>query len=145
MSKASQPSSTLLQAALSGGVPRDKLDDYANTVGDSPAALTRRTLAIRHRDWLSYNERRLQMRKRWEEFFTEWDATLMPVMPCAAIPHDHSEPIASRIAMVAGEQRPYWSLGTWMAPAGACYLPVTVVPVGRLRDGVPIGIQIAGP
>jgi amidase len=134
----------LLQAALAGGVPPDRLDEYAATVGDMPAAHTRRLLAIRHRQWLSYNERRLQMRKRWEEFFTQWDAILLPVMPCAAMPHDHSEPMASRIASVGGEQRPYWDLTTWMAPAGACYLPVTVIPVGRLKNGLPIGIQIVG-
>ncbi len=135
----------LLQAALAGGVPNDRLDEYAATTGDTPAARTRRLLALRHRQWLSYNERRLQMRKRWEEFFTRWDAILMPVMPCAAIAHDHSEPMASRMVSVGGEQRPYWSLTTWMAPAGACYLPATVVPVGRLNNGLPVGIQIVGP
>jgi amidase len=134
----------LLQAALAGGVPADRLDEYAATVGDMPAARTRRLLAMRHRQWLSYNERRLQMRKRWEEFFTQWDAILLPVMPCPAIAHDHSEPMASRMASVGGEQRPYWDLTTWMAPAGACYLPVTVIPVGRLKNGLPIGIQIVG-
>ncbi len=134
----------LLQAALAGGVPADRLDEYAATVGDMPAAHTRRLLAMRHRQWLSYNERRLQMRKRWEEFFTQWDVILLPVMPCPAIAHDHSEPMASRIASVGGEQRPYWDLTTWMAPAGACYLPVTVIPVGRLKNGLPIGIQIVG-
>jgi amidase len=134
----------LLQAALAGGVPVDRLDEYATTVGETPAARTRRLLAMRHRQWLSFNERRLQMRKRWEEFFTRWDAILLPVMPCPAIPHDHSEPMASRIALVGGEQRPYWDLTTWMAPAGACYLPATVIPVGRLNDGLPVGIQIVG-
>ena len=134
----------LLQAALAGGVPPDRLDEYAATVGDMPAAHTRRLLAMRHRQWLSYNERRLQMRKRWEEFFTQWDAILLPVMPCPAMPHDHSEPMPSRMASVGGEQRPYWDLTTWMAPAGACYLPVTVIPVGRLKNGLPIGIQIVG-
>jgi amidase len=134
----------LLQAALAGGVPPDRLDEYAATVGDMPAAHTRRLLAMRHRQWLSYNERRLQMRKRWEEFFTQWDAILLPVMPCPAMPHDHSEPMASRMASVGGERRPYWDLTIWMAPAGACYLPVTVIPVGRLKNGLPIGIQIVG-
>ncbi len=135
----------LLQAALAGGVAPNKLDEYANTVGDTPAAQTRRLLAMRHRQWLSYNERRLQMRKRWEEFFADWDIMLMPVMPCPAIPHDHSEPMSSRLAAIDGEQRNYWSLTTWMAPAGACYLPATVIPVGMTKNGLPVGIQIAGP
>jgi amidase len=135
----------LLQAALAGGVSRDTLEHYAATTGETPVARTRRALAIRHREWLSYNERRLQMRQQWEEFFTRWDAILLPVMPCPAIPHDHSEPQAARLAWVGGEQRPYWDLITWMAPAGACYLPATVIPVGCLSNGLPIGIQIVGP
>ena len=96
----------LLQAALAGGVERDRLDDYAATEGDTPAARTRRLLAMRHREWLSYNERRLQMRKRWEEFFANWDAILLPVMPCPAIAHDHSEPMASRTAWSAASSAP---------------------------------------
>ncbi len=135
----------LLQAALAGGVGFEKIEEYAATTGDTPAAQTRRLLAMRHRQWLSHNERRLQMRKRWEEFFKEWDAILLPVMPCPAIPHDHSEPIASRMVTVGGEQRQYWNLITWMAPAGACYLPATVIPVGRAASGLPVGIQIVGP
>jgi amidase len=135
----------LLQAALAGGVANDRLEDYANTAGNTPAAQTRRLLAMRHRQWLGWNERRLQMRKRWEDFFRNWDAILLPVMPCPAIPHDHSEPQASRLAQVGGEPRSYWSLITWMAPAGACYLPATVVPVGLLSNGLPVGVQIVGP
>ena len=100
---------------------------------------------MRHREWLSYNERRLQMRKQWEEFFQSWDIMLLPVMPCAAIKHDHSEPMAGRTVQVNGEARPYWDMVLWMAPAGACYLPATVVPVGLLSNGLPVGIQIVGP
>jgi amidase len=145
LEKVADTFAALLQAALSGGVSFEKIEGYAATEGDSAAARTRRLLAIRHRQWLSINERRLQMRRRWEEFFADWDAILLPVMPCPAIAHDHSEPQASRTAMVGGEQRPYWSLTTWMAPAGACYLPATVIPVGVLQNGLPVGIQIAGP
>ena len=134
----------LLQAALAGGVALNRIEDYAAASGDSPIARTKRLLAIRHREWLSYNERRLQMRKRWEEFFTNWDAILLPVMPCPAILHDHSEPQASRTALVGGKQIPYWDLTAWMGPAGVCYLPVTVIPVGCLSSGLPVGIQIVG-
>jgi len=135
----------LLQSALAGGVSRDTIEYYAASTGNTPADRTRRILAMRHREWLSYNERRQQMRKRWEEFFQKWDAMLLPVMPCPAIPHDHADPQAARLARVGDEQRPYWDLVTWMAPAGACYLPVTVVPVGQLTNGLPVGIQIVGP
>ena len=135
----------LLQSALAGGISRDKIEVFATAEGDSSVARTRRLFAMRHREWLSYNERRMQMRKQWEEFFQSWDIMLLPVMPCAAITHDHSEPQAGRTVPVAGEPRPYWDMVSWMAPAGACYLPATVVPVGRLANGLPIGIQIVGP
>jgi amidase len=137
--------SALLQAALSGGVPFDKIEQYAVATGDAPAAQIKRLQAIRHRQWLSHNERRQQMRRRCEDFFKDWDALLLPVMPCAAIAHDHSQPLASRTVVVSGEQRPYWDLVAWMAPTGACYLPATVVPVGRPANGLPVGIQIVGP
>jgi amidase len=135
----------LLQAALSGGVPFDKIENYAVATGDLPAAHLKRLQAMRHRQWLSHNERRLQMRKGCEEFFKDWDAILLPVMPCPAIPHDHSQPLASRMVAVGGELRTYWDLNAWMAPAGACYLPATVVPIGRVASGLPVGIQIVGP
>jgi amidase len=135
----------LLEAALAGGVAAGKIEHFAASEGESEVARTRRMQAMRHRQWLSYNERRLQMRKRWEEFFTDWDAVLLPVMPCAAIPHDHSEPLAGRTVIIGGESRGYWRLLTWMAPAGACYLPATVIPVGQVANGLPIGIQIVGP
>lgn len=135
----------LLQSALSGGVSRDKIEEYAASRGDMPTDRARRLFAMRHREWLSLNERRMQMRKRWEEFFAHWDVALLPVMPCAAIRHDHSEPQAARLATIGGRPRPYWDLVTWMAPAGACLLPATVVPVGQLDNGLPVGIQIVGP
>ena len=135
----------LLQSALAGGFTREQIESFAIAEGDSPVAQTGRRVAMRHREWLSYNERRLQMRKRFEEFFRDFDALLLPVMPCPAIPHDHSEPMAARVASVGGEKRWYWTLVDWMAPAGACYLPATVVPVGRLASGLPVGIQIVGP
>lgn len=135
----------LLQAALAGGTSRDRIEAYAASTGDTPLANTRRLLAMRHREWLSYNERRLQLRKCWEAFFQKWDIMLLPVMPCPAVPHDHSEPLSARRVRVGGEQIPYWDLVTWMAPAGACYLPATVVPVGCLSNGLPVGIQIVGP
>jgi amidase len=137
--------SALLQAALCGGVSFDKIEKYAEAAGDTPAAHIKRLQAMRHRQWLSHNERRLQMRKRCEEFFKNWDAMLLPVMPGPAIPHDHSEPLASRTVALGAERRPYWELNAWMAPAGACYLPATVIPVGRVASGLPVGIQIVGP
>jgi amidase len=126
-------------------VPRDVVETFARASGDDEVARAMRDTAIRHRDWLGLNERRLQMRQRWHEFFREWDAVLLPVLPSAAIPHDHSEPIAARTFECDGETRPYLDRLVWAGLAGVAYLPATVVPVGITSAGLPFGAQIAGP
>lgn len=136
---------SLLYLALSGGHERSKIEKMAAADGEDQLSQVKRLTAGRHRDWLSLHERRLQMRARWEEFFHDFDVVLMPVHPRAAIPHDHSEPMWERRVDIDGVQRNYADLFGWIGPAGAGYLPSTVVPVGRDRDGLPIGIQVVGP
>ena len=135
----------LLFLALSGGHDKAKIEHMANAVGDDPLSRVKRGSAMRHRDWLSYQERRMQIRQRWSEFFADVDVILMPVHPRAAIPHDHTEPQWGRTVEVDGETRWYLDLFGWIGPAGAAYLPATVVPVGYDDDGLPIGVQIVGP
>jgi amidase len=145
LEKAATTFGALLQAALSGGFTREQIEKFAAAIPDNEIGRAMRASALRHREWLSHNERRLQLRLRWEEFFKDWDAALLPVMPCPAIEHDHTDPQAARTVLVGGERRPYGQVALWMAPAGACYLPATVVPVGLTRAGLPVGIQIVGP
>jgi amidase len=136
----------LLMAAESGGYTRDEIEKFAGRAqeGGELAELAANT-SMRHRSWLSANERRLQTRRKWREFFGDWDAILLPAMPTAAIPHDHSDPMWSRTIEINGEARPYGDQIKWMGLAGASYLPATVVPVGLTPEGLPVGIQIAGP
>ena len=49
------------------------------------------------------------------------------------------------LAWVAGQTRSYMSQMQWMGLFGAVYLPVTVVPIGLHSNGLPIGVQVAGP
>jgi amidase len=136
----------LLNAALSGGYSQAEIERFAGDQRDNPVGVIHRQTAMRHRDWLSANESRLQMRRKWEEFFDAgWDVLLCPVMPRTAVPHDHTEPQGARKLVFGGEERPYMDAIRWSAPAGACYLPATVVPVGMAPDGLPVGIQIIGP
>ncbi|MPY95819.1 MAG: amidase [Acidimicrobiia bacterium] len=138
--------SRLLSAALAGGYDPGQLDHFAADASPGAVGDLRRATAMRHRDWLSANERRLQMRRRWEEFFESgWDVLLCPVMPRPAVPHDHSEPMAARRTFFGGQEREYMELLRWSGPAGACLLPATVVPVGLTSDGLPVGVQVIGP
>ncbi len=135
----------LLMAALAGGTPPSQLDELAATAGDSAADRAKRSTAMRHREWLAHNERRLQIRERWREFFERYDVMLLPVQPRGAIPHDHSMPQWERTVEIDGVERPYLDLFGWTGPAGAAYLPATVIPAGLGDDGLPIGVQIVGP
>jgi amidase len=108
----------------------------------------------RHRDWNIVNERRAQLRARWDAFFRDFDVLLLPVMPTAAFPHDHSE-IATRTIAVNGQPLPYLQQLFWAGLATVAYLPAVAAPVGFARDGfakaglsksgLPVGIQIVAP
>mgnify|MGYP001817512309 FL=1 len=135
----------LLFAALAGAQPAEVLDGFAADTADTPLGWIKRSTAARHRAWLANNERRLQIRQRFHEFFERFDALLLPVHPRPAIPHDHSFPQFERTVEIGGVVRPYLDLWTWIAPAGLASLPATVVPVGVSADGLPIGVQIVGP
>jgi amidase len=135
----------LLMAALAGGAPPSELDRLAATSGTTAADRAKRSTAMRHREWLAHNERRLQIRERWREFFERFDVVLLPVQPRGAIPHDHSMPQWDRTVEIDGVERPYLDLFGWTGPAGAGFLPATVVPAGLGDDGLPIGVQIVGP
>ncbi len=135
----------LLFAALSGEYSYSEIEELAAIDDLSPIGVARRAAAMRHREWLAHNERRLQIRERWREFFESYDVMLMPVQPRGAIPHDHSQPQWGRTVEIDGTQRPYLDLFGWTGPAGAGFLPATVIPAGLGDDGLPIGVQIVGP
>jgi amidase len=146
LAKVSDRFAALLNAALAGGYGPSEIEAYAAAVGDDPVAVMKRHTGMRHRTWLTNNESRLQMRLRFEQFFGSFDILLLPVMPCVAFHHHHGEPMAARVVTTQAGPRPYWTINRWMAPAGACYLPATVLPVGTgAASGMPVGVQIVGP
>jgi len=136
---------SLVTAAISGGYTPAQIEEFAAATGEDAVSEVKQQSSMRHRQWLSHNESRQQMRRKFEDFFEDHDVLLMPVMPCVAIRHDHSEPMAGRVVQTQLRERPYWEINRWMAPAGVCYLPATVIPVGVTPSGMPVGIQIAGP
>ncbi len=138
----------LLGAALSGGYTLAELEEIDKKLRSGQVVAG--DLGIvgasqRHRGWLSENERRLQMRRNWLEFFENWDVLLAPVAPTVAIPHDHHQPASERRIQVAGEDRPYSDLMSWMGVFGLVYLPATSVPIGLHSNGLPIGLQVVAP
>lgn len=99
-----------------------------------------------HAQWLRRRERRERIRRVWYQWFAEFDALLCPVMGIPAFPHDHEGTLADRTLTVAGDEYTHRELAyAWNGPVGLVGLPSTVVPVGRTRAGLPVGMQIVGP
>ncbi len=134
----------LLSAAEAGTWTLSEIEEQAASKEEPQGELGIWYASMRHREWLSWHERRLQQRNRWREFFGSFDVVLLPVTLTEAIRHDHSSPFTGRTIQVDDQQRPYTDQLKWMGLTGVSWLPATVVPIGQI-DSKPVGVQIAGP
>jgi amidase len=94
--------------------------------------------------WMQAHARRERLRVKWAQFFTEFDALVLPVTPALVGPHD-ARPFGERRITVNGRPRPYWDQIVWASLTGPVRLPTTVVPVRRDSHGLPIGVAVVGP
>jgi amidase len=104
----------------------------------------KRAIAMSHRDWIHADRRRFELAHRWRQVFAEWDVVLCPAAPCVAFPHDQ-RPFDQRTVTIDGHPMPYNLLPMWAAWSTPTGQPVTVMPIGRDSEGLPIGMQIIGP
>ena len=141
----------LLMPVMASSVPPVALESLRQLVAnaapddDSELIFTARTTTANHHDWMAAHEQREKLRATFAEFFAVYDALLLPVNSVAAIPHDRETPFPLRTITVNDAKLPYTDLFGWIAPVTMCKLPATVVPAGRTRENLPIGLQIAGP
>jgi len=100
-----------------------------------------------HRAWDVLHRRRGEMRQRWAEFFTDIDVLLCPVTVVPPFRHVHSADGSNwaHATLADHGDRHYSDLIGWSALIGSAYLPVTVPPIGRTVDGLPVGIQVVAP
>lgn len=119
--------STLLFAALAQSLPPEMSE------------------ATSHLAWLDAHMAREAIRARWAEFFTSYDAILMPVAMVPPFPHDQAGDFTTRTLSCNGEARPYLDIVSWTVLVGMAYLPSTVPPIGLGKSNLPTGIQVVGP
>jgi len=100
-----------------------------------------------HRAWDVLHRRRGEIRQRWAEFFTDVDVLLCPVSVVPPFRHVHSTEGSNwaNATLADHGDRHYSDLIGWSALIGSAYLPVTVPPIGRTADGLPVGIQVVAP
>jgi amidase len=134
----------LLSAAEAGTWTLSEIEELASSGEEPEGELGIWYATMRHREWLSWHERRLQQRNKWSEFFKTFDVVLLPVTLGEAIRHDHSRPFTGRTIEIDGQTRLYTDQIKWMGLTGVSWLPATVVPIGQIETK-PVGVQIAGP
>lgn len=88
------------------------------------------------------------LRRQWDTFFKTFDVVIAPCYSSVAFPYfaEHDPwPGLNRKLRVNGLDIPYAPQHAWPLFAGMPHLPATAAPIGRTRDGLPIGAQFIGP
>lgn len=112
---------------------------------DSLKAWRLRAPFLTHHEWMAGEIARARLRQQWSMLFKQCDVVLCPPHAVVAFPHDHLEDMEERRLDIDGAAHPYLSQIVWATLATPAGLPATVMPIGRSRDGLPIGVQIIGP
>ncbi len=86
------------------------------------------------------------IRRQWAALFKEFDVVVAPVLGAVAFPHfDLSVDWPDRKLTINGEPASFGDQLAWPGVATLANLPVTATPIGKTRDGLPIGAQVIGP
>jgi len=137
----------LLFATGASGVPEDQMEELrrrARRQDHTREAIEALSRTAPHKFYQAVDNERIAARAVWQEYFRTHDAFLMPTAVVPAFQHDHRERSLRTIATPDGP-RPYDDVMFWISFATLAGLPATSAPVGRTREGLPVGIQIMGP
>jgi amidase len=100
-------------------------------------------------DYIVWHAQREQYRAAWRAFFRDWDVLLAPAINVLAYHHiDRPWPMDddATLTFTVGDQAvPYLNGLVYPAVSTVAGQPATAFPVGRSREGLPIGLQAIGP
>lgn len=137
----------ILIAVMAAGMP--PIPDTFAPDDRSYAARFARAGRLSYQEFARHAEKREHISRAWRAFFEKYDVLLCPIMPTVAFPHDTSSIEEggqfTRTLLVDGKPRPYLDNLQWPGLITVANLPATAVPTGRIVDGMPTGLQIAGP
>ncbi len=88
------------------------------------------------------------LRRRWDAFFQAFDVVVAPCYATAAFSQFAEAdpwPGLNRTLRVNGADTAFAPQTAWPLMAGMPHLPSTAAPIGRTREGLPIGAQFIGP
>jgi len=144
---------TILTAIIGAGLPPALLDAWESTraqdkplaaEGDRGAAY-RRAATAPAREVYAANIQQQAAKDALADFFTRYDAIVMPVSMVTPFPHNQDAAFNDRILDLDGTPVPYGAILNWISPATALHAPALAVPAGQTAAGLPVGVQIVGP
>lgn len=97
---------------------------------------------INAHDWMDLADAQVAIRRRWAEFFEDFDVVIMPTFGTPAFPHDDEPDTARRRLRFDGHETPYFDQLAWPGVALLAHLPATAAPVGLSKGGLPLSVQI---
>jgi amidase len=93
---------------------------------------------------IEQEHRRMDARRKWQQYFEEVDVFVCPTSFTTAFAHD-DRPFEERTIKTSyGEQR-YDAQAFWIAHASLTGHPALSMPIGQTPDGLPVGAQVIGP
>ncbi|MEZ5998904.1 MAG: amidase family protein [Hyphomonas sp.] len=96
--------------------------------------------------WMNLVDEQMRVTRDWTALFRDTDVLISPIYSTPAPPFQTDPDWSKRTLLIDNEPYPYGGQLAWAAIATYAGLPATAVPVGKSRDGLPIGVQIiAGP
>ncbi len=146
----------ILMAIISAGMPeeitrpleamRDADRKLVLAGGEGSAdASTRLGMVATYRDLAWASAQQQAHKDRLAEFFTRYDAIVMPISMVPAFPHLQQPSFAERVLKLDGRDVPYPGLLNWISVATALHAPALAVQAGRTASGLPVGVQLVGP
>lgn len=96
-------------------------------------------------EWMLLLDRRAALQRQWQQLFEQVDVVLAPNLGCTAYPHIEPMDWTSATVQIDGQTHLLGPQVFWPGIATVAGLPATSAPVGRDRDGLPIGLQVIGP
>ena len=95
-------------------------------------------------EWWALLDEQARILRQWEAVFKDCDAVLAPNFGRSAFAHDERA-IAERTIEIDGVTGAFVDQFAWPGLAIFPCLPATSVPLTRVEDGLPIGMQVIGP